>query len=270
MKKRNNGQLKIIAATSMSIFSLAAVFIATAAWFTVSRKVDSNGDGFEVTAYEGLIKSVSAHMFKSLDKDKNYVFYDTEDESKDGVEVIEYDVNQKTGQITKKTETSSSISFGVYDTLMPQDAYAVLFLIELDTGVAKNKNSVTIKPSTTTTEEKSLIYTNNFNTSNNPMSSIVDFFYSSNAVSKTSACTITPNDSKQKFLTFNSLNDTVYSQTLDGMTYTSFEDTCYLQIVCEYNITNIDNIYSLNIGNNALSLSENDISYIQDWKITIS
>lgn len=44
--KKQRQTYKIIAATSLALFSLSAVFIASAAWFTASRKADSNGDGF--------------------------------------------------------------------------------------------------------------------------------------------------------------------------------------------------------------------------------
>ena len=256
--------------TSVSIFSLATVFVATFAWFTVARNVDTNGSGFEVVSYDGLIKSASAHMFKELDSSGNYVFYDS---SEDSSKVINYTVNEKTGQIT--STNLETMSFGTYDTLMPQDAYAVMFLIEVDSNIASSRsNGVKVTPSTTTTEDKNLSKSSNFKSDgSNPMSSIIDFFYNSTSSIST---TVTKPDStsKQQFLTFNSLSDTEYKQTLDGNSYTTFEgDSYYLQIVCEYNISNIENIYSINVDNDALSLSgdgTSDISYKQDWKITIS
>lgn len=264
MKKNN--KLKYIAMTSVSIFSLATVFVATFAWFTVARNVDTNGSGFEVVSYDGLIKSASAHMFKELDSDGNYVFYDS---SEDSSKVIDYTVNEKTGQIT--SSNSATISFGTYDTLMPQDAYAVMFLIEVDSNIANSRsNGIKVTPSTTTTEAENLANKENFKQEDNPMSSIVDFFYGSNA---SSTMTVTKPDSRQQFLTFTSTTETSYKQTLDGNSYTAFDgDSYFLQIVCEYNISNIESIYTINEDNEILSISEDntDISYKQDWKITIS
>ena len=266
--KKHNSNMRIIAATSMTVFSLAAVFVATSAWFTASRKVDSNGDGFEVVSYDGLIKSVSAHMFKKIDDSGNYIFYASDDTSTTDKEVINYTVNEKTGQIT--SSVTDKISFGVYDTLMPEDAYAVMFLLEIDTNVAKNRsNGVKITPSTTTEESASLAHSENFRASGNPMSSIVDFFYGSAESSPSGDWSITK-ISSQQFLTFGSDSNT-YNKTLDGTSYTSFDSIQYLQVVCEYNISNIESIYSLNLHNENLSMNdESNITYTQDWKITIA
>ena len=48
----------------MSLFSLTSLFVVTFAWFTAAKNMDTQGDGFEATAFDGLIKSASAHMFK--------------------------------------------------------------------------------------------------------------------------------------------------------------------------------------------------------------
>lgn len=54
-----NNKLKIIAATSMTVFSLAVVFVATAAWFCANRIVSNKGDGFKVISYDGLVENIS-------------------------------------------------------------------------------------------------------------------------------------------------------------------------------------------------------------------
>ena len=61
----------------MSLFSLTSLFVVTFAWFTAAKNMDTQGDGFEATAYDGLIKSASAHMFKEKGDDGNYVFIES-------------------------------------------------------------------------------------------------------------------------------------------------------------------------------------------------
>ena len=50
MKKSKQNVLKIVAATGVSVFSLASVVIATVAWFSFASKAQANGETFKVVA----------------------------------------------------------------------------------------------------------------------------------------------------------------------------------------------------------------------------
>lgn len=61
MKKAGNKNLKIIAATSMAIFSLMASFSAAFAWFTAMRHVEEESESFNVNTTDGSLTSITFH-----------------------------------------------------------------------------------------------------------------------------------------------------------------------------------------------------------------
>ena len=64
MKKNGNkNTLKIIAATSLCIFSLTSVFVATYAWFVMNKELDSSGMQIQVTKASGKLSRVYFHAF---------------------------------------------------------------------------------------------------------------------------------------------------------------------------------------------------------------
>lgn len=274
MKKRNS-KLKTIAATSMSIFSLAAVFVSTIAWFTANRKVDSNGDGFIVTSYDGLVKGVTAHKLLSITEEGKYIFnYSSPD--------ITYTVSSN-GKIST---TDSITSIGKYDSMYNDIHFAVLFVITLDASIASNRNeSVRIVPSTTTPYTDSLFGDAKLKVSGNPMSSILQFSYSSsydlntvgaiddkgNTYEKMSFSTPT---ALQNFISPGGTSDT-YKTVLNGYSIAKdiFTDTTkdyYAYVILEYSIENIEYIYNLNLSSDVLTKVQSTVEYKQDWKISIS
>ncbi len=261
MKKRNNSELKIIAATSMTIFSLAAVFIATTAWFTVSRKIDANGDAFEVVSYDGLVKKITAH---SLSSSENGIRTYSEEA------ILTYAVDSKTGSVTRTGETTS---MGLYDFLKPNRVFSFLYVITFDANVAKNRESdIQVVPSTSTTEENSLLK-KKITRTDNPMSSILTFSYGKSS-DKSSGFSMAFDDEieHEEFLT----TAPSYKQTLNGMSISpssiQSEDEYYGFVYVSYEISNIEYIYAKNLGSEVLNEvgSTNYIAYKQDWKISIS
>lgn len=64
MKRTGNKNLKIIAATSMAIFSLFSLFMGTMAWFTAKRSQDLGGDDpFGVEKVGTSVKSIEFHSY---------------------------------------------------------------------------------------------------------------------------------------------------------------------------------------------------------------
>ncbi len=267
--KKQRQTYKIIAATSLALFSLSAVFIASAAWFTASRKADSNGDGFEVTAYDGLVKKITAHPFLKTDENKGRIYDETAS--------LTYTVDQKTGSVSLDDTTEKSL--GIYDSLEQQTTFSLLYVITLDASVAKTReSSIRIVPSTATSEEESLLKTD-LKKKDNPMSSIITFTYDSNQ-DISDGYTLSSIDSHEEFLSPNSSSP--YKKALDGLSLSpdaitgNTENEYYCFIYLSYEISNIEYIYSRNLGNSVLdeidtsSLDNGSITYKQDWILSIS
>lgn len=71
MKKVGNKNLKIIAATSMAIFSLMTTFTAAFAWFTATRERANEADNISVRDVQGVLKNIYFHEFVSATYDPN-------------------------------------------------------------------------------------------------------------------------------------------------------------------------------------------------------
>lgn len=258
--KKQNSRFKIIAATSMTIFSLAAVFVATTAWFTASRNVDGKGDGFEVVSYDGLVKSITGHELEStLGNTRTYKETPT----------LTYSIDSKTGSVIM---TGDKTSLGKYDAVLSQSVFSFLYVITFDAKVAKTKSSnINIIPSTTTSEENSLQY-QDIKSSDNPMSSIVTFSYGTSETKNDGYSADFSNISHEEFLEVSPFS---YKMTLSGTSIESSnitsDDEYYGFVYVSYETSNIEHIYSLNLGSEVLnSISTTSITYKQDWKISIS
>lgn len=77
-KKSSKTTLKIAAATGMTIFSLAAVFTATMAWFAFNDNVGGNGMQITVSRLDGRLKNVFFHSFNDpAPNDDTFIFNKT-------------------------------------------------------------------------------------------------------------------------------------------------------------------------------------------------
>ncbi len=61
MKRTGNKNLKIVAATSMAIFSLLTTFSAAFAWFTAMRKTGEETSNFKIDTVDGVLESITFH-----------------------------------------------------------------------------------------------------------------------------------------------------------------------------------------------------------------
>ena len=62
LSKLNNKKLKLVAATSMTIFSLFALFMGTFAWFTANTAIDNSGASINVKV-KGKFAKISYHQY---------------------------------------------------------------------------------------------------------------------------------------------------------------------------------------------------------------
>jgi hypothetical protein len=139
--KINISKLKIIAATSITIFTLASLFVATSAWFTAKRTVEANGDGFIASQEESPIDTLEIHP--EVSSDTHFSYQETATST--------YDVDKKTwsGDTSK-----DKFQLGTYSSMSP--VHSTLLLIKLKDDISTDETlSLTI--STTTSYSDSLV-----------------------------------------------------------------------------------------------------------------
>lgn len=260
---KNINKLKIIAATSMTIFSLACVFVATIAWFSANRAVNGNGNGFEIGNEGGIIENVKLHELEKI-ATGGYSF----DENPS----VTY--TAKSGGFTKEPSDYTSTSIGTYDSLVDQ-VYAVLYVIQLKEEAVKDRSSVTLQITTSTEEKDNLFHTKNdgtyanlLNKEGNPMSSIVQFY--SMPVMKSIQYSFV-GTTEPIFTSFYS-DEKGYQQTISTeLSVAGTSPMTCLEVIVAYNKDNIEKLLEINETNEKIwSLDYNNtIGFKQDWRISV-
>lgn len=278
-----NNKLKIIAATSMSVFSLAVVFVATAAWFSANRNVGSKGDGYEVVSYDGLVMNISLYRqteYSSSNVNSTYTY---------GQKIVNIDVDNS-GKLHYTKPNDNDKMMDPYDGFSYQTPISVLVLIKINTAVAKShSDGIQITPISTKTTNELKSNAERLKSTGNSLSNILQFSYikianktDSNISFSTSKFILDGNNRKlESFMTTSSGdNGTVadYKSILSGNRYeydsykNQSKDFFYIGCIFEYNTTNIEYIYSINIANDAINLDSinSSLTYIQDFYFRIA
>ena len=133
MKKAGNKNLKIIAATSMAIFSLLTTFSAAFAWFTAMRHREKEVDNFTVTKTSSLIDEIYFYKYIGTSTEE------TDAESKkhtyygfDPTPIGSLDVS---GNVVDGT--APTISLGTYSLSDPHHLLMMVFKINKAVGAIK-------------------------------------------------------------------------------------------------------------------------------------
>ena len=147
-KKTNKNTLKIIAATSMAIFTLASVFTASFAWFLSNKieQLDSDGDNFKVAVADGRLSKIYFHRFnnRTLDGNGHLASYSFE---KNYCGSITYDWSSDTGTYVPVSQGDTTIELGTYETFDPY--HPLLLVFELSSEYTLEENGFNIRANTT-------------------------------------------------------------------------------------------------------------------------
>lgn len=271
MGKKHSLNLKIIAMTSMAVFSLAAVFVSTAAWFTVMRQVKTDGGGFLASKIAPVVKRVDIYEKATLPVQK-------------GSEKNSYIYNKKRSlsyiySSDKRRTEGSQVPIGIGTYSILEDTKSLLFLFTLDeTKTEELKTSqLTVK---TSTEDKDSLYTLDSGKVKRPLSTKGDENALSSIVSFSSftdSSVMTEVD-QTYVVNKDSINDTYKNQSfVDSSTYYSYSPSISLTnpnlssvsqigVILEYNTNLIEHLYSINLGSNVM----NTLSDIQFNNIDFS
>lgn len=182
-----------------------------------------------------------------------------------------------------------------YNGLSYQTPISVLVLVKINTAVAKShSDGIQITPISTKTESDLEYNAKKLKKSGNSLSNILQFSYikisnitdsnitESNISFSTSDFILDGNKRKlESFMTTSSGDngtDAHYKTILSGnkYSYDSYKDqkgdSFYIGCIFEYNTTNIEYIYSINIANDDINLDSNgqSLTYIQDFYFRIA
>ena len=252
MGKKHSLNLKIIAMTSMAVFSLAAVFVSTAAWFTTMRQVKTGGDGFLASKISPVVKRVDIYekATKSVQKDSEpnpYIYKNTPS--------LSYIYNSS----SVTTAGKENVDIGPYSIL--EEPKSLLFLFHLDHTRTEELQSCSLSVKTSTTDETSLYYQTPGTDSvkrpldkvgfKNDLSSIVSFscfLDTENVLTENgSEFEVNKDGIKRRDLTFvNSMYKYTSSIELTDKDLTGIN---VIGIILEYRTNLIEHLYSVNLGN---------------------
>lgn len=245
MKKKNNS-LKIIASTSMTIFSLLTCFVATFAWFTANRNANADGSGF-VTSIEPS-KIAKVEIFKETSATH-----------------YKYESTASAIYENGSWNTAELLDLGTYSSL--DRVHTSLIVISL---TEEENYSYTLK--TSTSYSSSLVSVSNnvpttkLQASDNPLSSIIRFSDVSYSESLDYSSSQPSDTNKKSFVNESgtSFPENSYSTSLDVSSSTSSNK---IAIIVEYFPEALQYIYSINLGNDVMN--NETLSFKCDWSIEV-
>ena len=296
MKKRaNNALLKIVAATSVTIFSLFAVFTGSLAWFQTIKQQRDTADTMRVNDLAGKFKQMTFHNLadngKTISTNEAQCSFKF---NKTAAGTISY--NWSTKQFNNTGTTS--IALNPYETL---DRYQpILLLIEFqqeyqDLGAGDAVISATVnhvdgkgfigaRNATTNSPEYDLSNSNIYQTINNKnyywLSSVIRFFsksfdassFSTLSSGSTYDFTLGNMDNQSHFVSINSSNETSsFTESIDIYSSPADTDIQYIAVIVDYFPDAVEFIYSTFLGDATLESAEYDyeLNYLCDWKMEV-
>lgn len=276
MKKAGfKSPLKILAATSVTIFSLLSVFTSTAAWFDSQRNLKNGANQMEISPVAGVLKSVGIYNHSgpvSSDTGSTYTF-------------------TKVGSVSFDIDGMSAT--GVLETSFPMNTYSlmnpyqpVLFLFEMNENVldqdinllAKLPNNHDFLVETNSSGEAK----NPLESSGNNLSSAIQWrtrTFSSNPFGENDSCEISTASLSAYGHFFDMDADGSPDSTSLSTIKSKPEKTIYrgntdnavthLAVIFDYYAAALEFIYTLNIGSDVFSDFESTIGFICDWSLML-
>lgn len=266
--------LKLVAATSLTIFTLFCFFVASIAWFSISRKVSNGADGFQVTPISSALKHIYVYE-QNRDSSTEIYLFNGQSSGRYDIEDNKVSYTNTSGDTTKET----TVGIGTYSMLEKKNALLLLFEFS-EESVKENDISFTVKVNSDdsffSSDSKYQL------TDNNPLTSILRLykieedtwtFYGhdnqSAADGSYSFKALTDNDFQSFSSVHYSSKDNNYNLIRDKETIEVLQKgngtKKYLAMILDYNLENIEFLYSANIGNEKL-----DSSVHFGWDITFA
>lgn len=285
--RKSNKSIKIIAATSLSIFSLVAVFSATFAWFRLKGVADGAGINIKPSSLSMRFQRMSLHKLVHIDKSDStstavYQF----DRAESGYYTYSY-----TDGRAKYHGDPITAYMGEYSLIEPRHPF--LAIIELGTTFVTDTtdNRITLQAHTDNhflgeiDPDTGKFYID-LDATDNPLSSVVQFAavgsesltaYNGQFIDEdTSTTTNTYDfDAPSNPITFSNLStDENGALTLNGwnnditlLDLYSGEKVKYISIIFDYYDDALNYIYNIYLGNELIEA--NDLPFTCDWSLII-
>lgn len=263
MKRHGNKNLKIIALTTMSIFTLFTCFSAAIAWYQSMTSLINDADEIKVESEAGLLNKITFHHYTGTSGD-NYVFSST------AAGTITYNWTTQ----TPSYDGDTSVALGRYTLL--DKIHPLLLIIELNAPVGGVTGPINL---ITKTQEQFMGEYSSSELSNtgNPLSSVIKFSTQTGVNTDSSNNYTYPKASLASnftsFAAFDSNGIPSFGTTTDGYYVKSLftregEGTgiTKISIVIDYYSDLIEWVYGHFIGNETLN---GDLQYYCDWSLEL-
>ena len=122
MKSGSKKTFKLVAATSMSLFSLLAVFSASIAWFSMNKDVRDNSLETNVESLTGRLTDIYFYPFSSGSSESGTLYFDNQS-------FAHYEYNWKTSSVSGDV-TGVDWNLGTYSSLSPDHPLLVVFALD--------------------------------------------------------------------------------------------------------------------------------------------
>lgn len=285
-----NNKLRILAATSVTVFSLAVAFTGAFAWLSINKTVNSNGANNAIQNVNGKLKSVTFHRLSSKVTDAegkatSFSFY------KNASGTITYNWSNSTGTYIPSTSGDIRIQLDNYN-LLDQE-HPLLLLLEFDSEYNTTNDYIEITATSHTTDfiggrdptthqpvyDLNDVYKTIDDEPYYGLSSIAYFY--KKAMSQTAydtfnnsqVYTLTKTELVEagRFTDIDNENETsTYSRqiTIDKETSGSVK---YIALVVDYYVDAIEYIYSTFLGDSVLESPAYNytLNFICDWTMEI-
>ena len=265
----NKANLKIAAATSMTIFSLLACFMGAYAWFNNTRTNSKQSDDFSVSVISHTVSSIEFYPFAGFDAGATYYKFSNTPMGTVSISdgVATYSGSFKLGAGIDPAE--------MYDTDDPH--HPVLMLLNVSEAL---ETTITFETESTYITLAGQPYAKDDPDHTNPLSSVVQFhaipFAKTGAGSKESRqqtysdciSIATSELTSSNFSSFVQIENGEYVGFNDSIiAYSGFVgESEYVGIVIDYYAASLEYIYSFFMGNEVIS---DGITFACDWETVL-
>ena len=295
-------KLKLISATFVAIFSLAAVFLGTYAWFSLNRLIDASGTEFDVGNPTGRLSKVTFHRMTSKvlgadDLATQFSF------NKTPVGTFTYDWVEHEGTYTPVTQGDTSIVLDDYTMLNQEHPIMLLFEFSQDYDTSSDPINIAASAAATDflggrdpdtkdpTHPLSSVYETISGTNYYALSSIAKFYYkafsddnfdifdgnsSTYDLDKTGTDVWTGDNKKfvmsegERFVNVdNDLETSSFESDIDILNISS-GNVKYVAVVIDYYIDAVEYIYSTFLGDKTLEETyDYELHFLCDWSMEV-